>query len=329
MKVDFGKLIEFKSKNYGLSVNPALECLGVIYVLSEFELNTPRSNRKYLASIKGFFHDFENHELIVKFKELLLRDSFKYDAPVEMFLCMSKGVKPSNELLARANITMKEYKEIIKLVKNFLIVSNFEKFIARNEKYYSAGVAKFSEDMSLYNPVKYLFEFIGDYRSDLNVTLMYGVCTANYGINVEGLYCCVRAYNKSRSTNEIDFAYDPAYMTTLILHEFAHSFINPITSEYKKELSKVNKEKFRVILVNNPYGDNVEVAINEIVIRAIECCYIKDNFKSLYFNFKKAYIDEGFTQISDLEVLYDKYLSKKQKYKTLKENYPIIINYFK
>ena len=77
MKVDFGKLIECKGKNYNLNVNPALECLGVIYVLSEFELNTPRSNRRYLASIKGFFQDFENHELIVKFKELLVRDSFK------------------------------------------------------------------------------------------------------------------------------------------------------------------------------------------------------------------------------------------------------------
>ena len=97
--------------------------------------------------------------------------------------------------------------------------------------------------------------------------------------------------------------------------------------EYRKKLGKVNKEKFKAILTDHPYGDNVEVAINELVIRAIECCYIKDNFKSLYFNFKKAYLDEGFTQISELEVLYEKYLSKKAKYKTLKEYYPTIINY--
>ena len=75
MKISFGNGVETRGKGYTISVNPALECLGVIYVLSEFELNTPRSNRKYIASIKGYFHGYENHELIIKFKELLKRSS--------------------------------------------------------------------------------------------------------------------------------------------------------------------------------------------------------------------------------------------------------------
>lgn len=328
MKVDFSKAIEMKSKGYVLSVNPALECLGVIYVLSEFELNAPRSNRKYLASIKGYFHGFENHELINRFKVLLQNDEFKYDAPVEMFLCMYNGIKPSKELLRRANINIKEYKDILRLVRIFIEDSKFVKFIERNTNYYIDGLTKFNKDMEPYNPVKYLFEFLGDYRSDLNVVLMYGVCTANYGLEVDDLYCCVRPYNKSRSTNEIDFAYDKEYMTSLLLHEFAHPFINPITSEFSKDLTKINKNKFKAIFDNHPYGENIETAVNELIIRAIECEYIKDNFKSSYFNFKKEYIDEGFSCISDLELLYHTYLSKKNKYETFKEYYPLLVNYF-
>ena len=328
MKINFGKIIKGKSKDYVLSVNPALECLGVIYVLSNFELNTPRTNRKYLASIKGYFHDYENHPVVARFKELLTNEEFKYDAPVEIFLCMYNGVRPSKELLRRAKLTIKGYKEIIKLVKDFIKVSNFEKFIKKNEKYYQDGLNQFSNDMSQYTPVNYLFEFVGDYRSDLNVVLMFGVCTSNYGLDVDGLYCCVRPYDKSRSTNEIDFAYDKVYMTTLILHEFAHSFINPMTEEYRKDLKKINKADFKEIFSSHPYSDNIETAINELVIRAIECCYIKDNFKSSYFKFKNDYIEEGFKCIPDLEILYQDYLSKKNKYETLIEYYSNIINYF-
>jgi len=329
MNIKFGKEMMRDSKGYTICVNPGLECLGVIYVLSGFELNVARTNHKYLTSVKGYFYKYRTHPVVAKFKELLNRDEFKYDAPVEFFLNVFYDVKPSKELLKRAGITMKEYKSILKLINDFVEVSEFERFIKQTERYYKANMDKFHADMLKFNPSRYLFDFLGENSSFLNVILMFGVCTANYGVKVKDeLYCCVRPYKESRYDDEIDFAYDQAYMTTLILHEFAHSFINPMTAEYRKEMSKMKKEKFKSIFDNNPYGEHIETAINELVIRAIECEYIKAKFKTKYFNFRKAYVDEGFVLISDVESICTRYLNERNKYKTFREFYPEVMKYF-
>lgn len=329
MKIKFGNEIMKDSKGYTITVNPGLECLGVIYVLSNFELNVARTNQNYLASIKGYFYNYRKHPLIDRFKELLTNEEFKYDAPVEFFLNVYHDVKPSKELLKRAKVSMKEYKEIVKLINDFVKVSDFEKFIEKNKRYYKANMDKFHMDMFKFNPSRYLFDFLGENSNYLNVILMFGVCTANYGIKVgEEMYCCVRPYKESRYDDEIDFAYDHPYMATLILHEFAHSFINPMTAEYKKEIAKLDKEKFRPIFDNNPYGEHTETAINELIIRAIECEYIKAKFKGSYFSFKKNYIEEGFTFISDIETLYHDYRNDRNKYKTFGDFFPIVMEYF-
>ena len=329
MKIKFGKELMRDSKGYTIMVNPALECLGVIYVLSNFELNVPRTNQNYLASIKGYFHAHRKHPLIEKFKKLLTNFEFKYDAPVEFFLNVFHDEKPTKELLKRTKINLKEYRAIVKLIQDFVNVSEFEKFIDKNERYYRANMEKFYTDMFKFNPSRYLFDFLGDKSDYLNVVLMFGVCTANYGIKVGNeMYCCVRAYKESRYDDEIDFAYDHPYMATLLLHEFAHSFINPMTAEYKKEIAKLKKDKFKSIFDNNPYGEHTETAINELIIRAIECEYIKAKFKSSYFGFKKNYIEEGFTFISDIETLYTEYRSDRNKYKTFGDFFPEVMAYF-
>ena len=156
---------------------------------------------------------------------------------------------------------------------------------------------------------------------------MHGVTTSNYGINVANtLHCMVRPYRLSRFDG-VDFAYNLPYITSLILHEFAHSFINPLTDKYLDE-NKINKQILKSIMDNHSYGSHYKTAINESIIRAIECMYIDSLFPNESYEFKQEYIDEGFTLIDKLIEHYIAYKSNKTETQTIEDYYQDILNIF-
>ncbi len=330
MRTNFGNELKIDFGNINLNVNPALEFLGVIFVLSNFKLNKIRTNKKYIELVKKQFIQFENHEVITTFKSLLKNNTFKYDAPVELMLNIFYKVKPSTELLQRANLTSTEYKKLVNQINDFVCVSDFNNFFENNKSYYLHNLKQFKTDMLKFNPEQYLFEFLGLSSKKLNVTLMFGITTSNYGINVnKNLYCCARPYKETRFDGEIDYAYNLPYTTTLILHEFAHSFINPLTDKYKNVIKQINESKFKKAFDCNSYGTHKETVINESIIRAIECKFVEDNFEnSDYDKLKQDYLNDGFEYIPKLEELYKTYLTQRNKFKTIKKFYPQIIDLF-
>ena len=118
-------------------------------------------------------------------------------------------------------------------------------------------------------------------------------------------------------------------MTTLILHEFAHSFINAITDRYENIVNSIDDKLFSLAFQNNPYGESKVTVINESIIRAIECRYLKDNFPSSYNEIKNDYINDGFILISKLEEVFEKNSNNRKKYKNIKKFYVEIINEIK
>jgi len=135
---------------------------------------------------------------------------------------------------------------------------------------------------------------------------MHSLSTANYGLmSKKNLYCFVRPYYLSRFDGDFDFAYDLPYVTTLILHEFAHSFINPLTDKFLTNENLINKEKLNNCLELNSYGTHYKTAINETIIRTIECIYVNKFFNESYKEFKKEYIADGFVHIPELEKLFE------------------------
>ncbi len=330
MKANFKNEISINFNNVNLCVNPALECLGVIFIVSNFGLNKPRTNQKYVQLVCEHFSEFENHELITLFKQLTQNNAFKYDAPLELMLNIFYNKKPSKELMQRSNLNLKEFNKLKQLVNTFVVDTNFNNFFESNKSYYIKNLNQFKTDMLKFSPSKYLFDFLGLSSKKLNIALMFGITTSNYGITVnKNLYCCARPYKETRFDDDVDYAYNLPYTTTLILHEFAHSFINPITDKYKNVIKQIDEAKFKKAFDCNSYGTHKETVINESVIRAIECRFVEDNFdKTEYDEIKQDYLNDGFTYIPKLEELYNTYLTQRNRFKNIKKFYPQIIDLF-
>jgi len=100
-------LLKFNGIN--VEVNPYVECLGAVFILSDFSVNKVRNNQKYVDEIKETFQNHKSHPFVLKMKELLKIGPFKYDAPLEILLCFINNTKPTKEILSRPNLSLQEY----------------------------------------------------------------------------------------------------------------------------------------------------------------------------------------------------------------------------
>ncbi len=320
------KEIIIKDEKYNICVNPLVECMGVMFILADFNLNKTRSNKKYVQNVLEHFSAYKNHEAVAGIKKLLQSQYFRYNAPVEMSLLMFYNLPISLEFCQNCMIEKEDVDKFLCDLQDFIKASNFSEFFESNKKNYLQQIAKFQKELQPFSPVDYLVNFLKLKAKKLNVLLMFGVSTANYGIEVANKpYCCVRPYKSSRD-DEIDFTFNKPYVTTLLLHEFAHTIINPLTSKFRNKVALIDKEKFKLCLELNPYGDDIETVVNEHVIRAIECMYVKDTFPEDYKNFLEDYKSDGFLCLEELENLYQVYLKDKEK--NFADYYENIIEYF-
>lgn len=322
------KNIVIKANDINITVNYYLEVLGVIYRLCNFEMNEERNNKKYRDDIDRYFSNYKNHIVIRKFKKLLENMYFNYDAPVEFMLTIFSDQQVEGMLLDRVNLSLKNIERLKKDIINFIEESNFDHFFNEHKSEYERNIKRFISDLKDYMPQNYLFDFLNLKSDKLNIILMKNITDSNYGVFVsKQLYCCIRPYKFTKYEDEEDYCYHMGDLTTLILHEFAHSFINPLTHKYKDRVEKIDKNKFKEIFDNNAYGEHKETAINETIIRTIECLYLNENLKEYYMQIKEDYKKSGFVLIDDLEKLFkEDYLLN--KYDTIEDFYEKIISFF-
>ncbi len=322
------KEIRIKDNRYDVCVNYHVECLGVLLTLGNFSLNKPRSNGQYLEKVWKWFGKFKDHDAVKKLLELTQNQYFRYNGPVEMFLKISLGQPLNEEFCQRFGLSVGAVKEFLAKLENFIKVTNFDKFFAENQETYAHEAEKFIAELKDYSPTEFLMKFLKMKAKKLNVLLMFSVSTSNYGIEVGGqAYCCVRPYKQSRDQG-IDFTYDKPYVTTLILHEWAHTVINPLTHKFLDKVNQIDKTKFALCFEQNSYGDDIETVVNEHVIRAIECLYVKKVFASSYEEFLLSYQKDGFECLPQLVLLYEKYLQQGGKYPTFADYYAKVLDFF-
>lgn len=306
------KSVEINHRGMTFSVEYATELLGVISVLCNdqdaiCDAGAEWGNGEYRNEVLARFDAWRDCE-VTKILEKLSDDyNFNFDAPVDMFLQRKHGLEPNMEALCRHRkpIPPELFSHFLDLVGQFEAQSGFVDFYEAHRPYYETVLHRFIEDYDSFQPLDFLTEYLGCVTEKrYHVNLMLGITNSNYGVTVgEDLYanCCPNG--KSRFAPMPDFSYSPIYWTTLIVHEFAHSFVNPISARNSERIAEINIDSYRDTLHELMYGDSMETYINETIIRAIECLYVRKYFAEQHDGYVKDYVDEGFCKISEVEEL--------------------------
>ncbi len=303
---------EIKQRGITFSVDYYVELLGVLSILCEDQdaiddAGGVRCNQAYVDEVKDFFKHSNYKGLTHDLAMLSNEYYFNYDAPVWLMLKLSNKSpitdKDKEELFAgRKRVPDEVLEKFIEDMIAFEKSSDYKHFYKAHFPLYETVVNHYIADFEYYHAHDFLLSFLEiETDFDYHINLMLGITNANYGVTVENrVYSNNRPYHKTRYQDIPDFSYDALYSTTLIVHEFAHSFINRLVADYRDQIHGIDKAGYEGLLDELGYGDSLETLIIEHIIRAIECLYVKKYFKEQYERYVEFNVEDGYLKLNEV-----------------------------
>jgi hypothetical protein len=327
------------------TIDQRVELISIVYRLAGIEEYTverypDRVFTNYIDLIEDHFRKFENHEAVKYVKKTLKSKGIRYDAVMSFPICvthppnMTPVVEFSNNILER-RWDVKAATKFLSLLNNFYEQTEFEDFYKKNQALYNTVKKRFALMTSKINQSWYSAFYGYEAKINFGVINALGIGPYNYNINLilpdgqKFAYAVIgAAYLDSLGLPIYD-----KYLNT-ILHEFNHSFVNPIVYNNEK-VFKENGEKIykrfkkMEIATNDAYG-NWQSMLNESLVRAAVIKYYKDS------GYDQQVIDErlelenklGFPWIKELSEKLDYYGSNRNEYPNFESFVPELVIFF-
>lgn len=333
-------------KTFGQALIPQVdqraEIMSIVFRLAGNPEYNNDDASKYVADIHSHFDRFKSDSLISFAKSLREKYGVSYDAVMSMAVnlkCRERTftLKEGWTQSLDKRWTNESATQFVYLLNAFYIKSEAEKFFADEKLYYNKILSTFSEVSSNFNQSWY-YQYYGlKLNEKFNIIVCCGNGGGNYGASTnfpkEGkqIYAIIGSWTFDKEGNPT-FKEDD-YLSTLI-HEFNHSFINPLQDKYKtNKILKTSATRLldtmKTEMANQAYK-NWQTLINESLVRASVVRYLMAN-DSTNQQAKQEVITQinvGFLWMKDLVSLLGVYEKDRAKYKTFNDFYPKIINFF-
>ena len=334
-----------------ISIDPRMELLTAVQLLA----NYPMINRDlpYSQEVINHFEAFSTHEAVLITNRLLQNHGFSFDAPVAFMLHLSQlpelkeKIKFSDYVAGRSGRgdNLKQYR---KALQQFAEISNFETFWNSKIPFYNqildltiVGMNDFVEDFNL---VAVLENYLNETKEKGYSIIIAPSFRGGYAklpeANSRNVYAILGANNMKDDT---PYMVAPN-MILLALHEFGHTFVNPLTS---KHLDRVNSfselfEPIKEQMTRMAYPE-WELCVNEHIIRAI-CIrlirlHLETELSKLLLDFQietqaskfflENELNQGFVYIEPLIEKLKEFEYQRDKYNiTFTEFFPQLLDVF-
>ena len=258
-----------------ISIDPRIELLYTIQLLS----NYPFVNRDtpYSKEILSRFESFSSLEAVKLTDSLWEKHGFSHDAPFTFTLHLSKSseleinIKFSDYLLKRSGEedNLEQYR---KSIKHFAEISKFEVFWNSKMSFYNQILDMTIANMNEVDLVKTLEEYYNETQDCYNIIILSSHGGGGYGPKITGVDGKDNIFALLSTTDikdEIPYL-SGSELTAYVLHEFGHSFVNPLTEKQADRVTSVDKlfEPIKEAMSKQAYG-RWDFCLNEHIVRAI------------------------------------------------------------
>lgn len=326
------KIVSGKVNSINAIVDPRVELMSIIQYLAE-DKNINNTDSIYKQKVDEHFKAYKNHEVVAFYKELSEK-GFRYDAPPTFMLYLTRKLDKDNRKMDESYKTqvltriggIENEEKFIKLLKDFSEKSKFSKFYAENSDFYKKIIEEYSRQNGV-NYIKFVEDFYGKKQNSYNsvlVTLYKG----NYGPRIKAKNSSYDIYNIMAPRGSKENI--PMFRNDILFHELSHSYINPLTDKYYDKVW-LYEDLFNPIkskMDKMAYG-TWEITVNEHLVRAADIIMSEKAFgKMSTFSRIQEEISNGFIYIEPIIKSLREYESNRDKYKTLEEFYPELIDSF-
>lgn len=327
-----------KLRDVNVKVDPRMELLSIIqhYTSWSGKYHT-KLDFAYKNELDSNFKTYAQHPAVIK-SEALTNSGFDYDAPATFVLFHSnppefKQIIPYSDYLIQRAGGESNLIEFANRIREFSSATNFIDYFNSHKKYYSEIENAINTTIGAFNYVKLLEDYYGEIKHSYNIIPTQLFHAGGYGPEIntsEGK----DIYNICGPITVIDgkpnFG-DQDYILNIILHEFSHSFVNPITFDNVEEINKYSKlmDTIKDKMNQMAYG-NWPTCVNEHLVRANTARFIAqirgDKIKDIIL---ESEFQKGFIYIKKLDTLLQVYEQNRNVYITYRSFYPKIIELFK
>jgi hypothetical protein len=324
-----------------IAVDPRVELMSVIFHLAgNPEYNQGRVEG-YVKDVEERFGPLRDHAAIGLARELRRKNRVCFDA------CMSMAVhlKDAETLEEKVPFDprpdgldgrwpLEKSRKFLAATRNFVSESKFQEFIAAHRKLYSTAESRMKALVDKEVHLEWFDEFFGA-RPQARFTLALGMLNGGscYGPHCrttdgkEELFCILGVW---QTDGEGLPAFSKDVIDTIV-HEFCHSYANPLVDRHEQELQAAGEKIFPRVssALRRQAYTNWKTMMYESLVRASDIRYLRRYHgqaaaeKSIKYN-----QEHGFLWIKELSDLLGEYEIQRNRYPTFDSFAPRIVQFF-
>lgn len=305
-----------------------IELLSIVFRLAGNDEYNMNQFKGYVDDINQWFGPYKNHPVVAMAKRLHVTRGVSYDAVMSMAVHISQPPElqplvPLNSEVPDHRWGKKGARQFLKLLRNFYQESNFAQFYTNHQAMYNIAETRMNAVLQKVN-FDWFERFYGVKSAGrFNLLLGIGNGGGNYGPKVvypdgtEDLYAIM-------GTWLIDQAGNPNYNGNVlgtIIHEFNHSFANPLVNANLPLLKQPGSALFAAVkkqMTSMAYG-TWKTVMYESLVRASTIQYFIDS-KVDESQSRKLVVNEmanGFLWTEQLVALLNTYKTEREIFPSL------------
>jgi hypothetical protein len=320
-------------KRIHVSVDPRIELLSIVLKLSGYgDLHEGRISdisSPYLHDVEEHFDQYSHHETIEYFRGI--NGIISGDLPVTIVLYLSEppalGLQTPFDAMIQARVEDESVlKQYVAALRKFAGDAEFTEFFRAHQEYYQSITALPEKSIQDGNYIELLEEYYGAQQPGYFVIFAPLLKSIAFGPRVywdNGAlepYCIFPSVGIENGL--ITFKEGKA-LQNRILHEFGHSFVNPLVDRHQEELSHYTflMQDIQYKTKAN-YGIEWNVCVYEHVVRAVTTRLTRLEFgEEAGEQEMLAHEQQGFIYIRDI-------CDKLMEYEQSRNIYPAFVDFF-
>jgi hypothetical protein len=340
----FFSLTNYTVFSQSLKLNPVVdervELLSIVFRLAGAREYSQTNIASYSSDINTYFNSYKEDEVVKLVRKARRRNKVSYDAVMSMaahIVCVNDSFKLRDDIEKQSlDKRWGKYTErFIVLLNNFYRKTNFHKFCSDHTKLYETTEERFSESLSNID-IAWFEKFFGEKpKGSFNLILSLASGGGNYGSTVKFTngnkdiysFICIRR------TDSLGFpVFKADEYSGVIIHEFCHSFCNPLIEKYYSEMQSSAEKLFKLvknIIGPQAYTKSIDMCY-ETLVRASTIMYFKEH-QTTERELNKmigSNRERGFICIKPIVNSLEQYQKSRTTYNNLDSYMPQIVSLF-
>ncbi|MGD2085373.1 MAG: DUF4932 domain-containing protein [Candidatus Aminicenantes bacterium] len=323
-----------------VKMDPRVELMSLIFHLA----GNPEYNQvhvpSYQKAVQDYFGKFKHHPVVRFARKLRRTRGVSFDAVVNMAIHVTDPYtlqeivpftpRPRN-LDNRWQISAA--REFLDLARDFVQQTRFKLFVDKYKELYETMVSRLQKIVQK-GHLDWFDTFCGQ-RPHARFTVVPGLLNNghSYGVRVkltdgnEELYCILGVWMRDND----GFPFFNRSILPTVVHEFCHSYVNPLVDKYKSQLKNAAQTIYPYVAqaMKQQHYLDWKIMMAESLVRACTIRYVLAvNGQETAEKQILQEINNKFLWIEELSLLMGEYETQRKKYPTLDSFFPRIIAFF-